>query len=85
MHLLEASQIIENVSDLGRYGLKEPQRTISYETAVGSYILYVGDKNTVTSSYYVCLPSDSTVYVVDAAVVNRFNVSLEDLINTDTE
>lgn len=81
---LVATQIIENVSDLSQYGLAEPQRTISYETATGSYILYVGDKNTVTSSYYVCLPSESTVYVVDSADINKFNVTLDNLMD-DTE
>lgn len=81
---LVATQIIENVTDMGQYGLTEPQRTISYETATGSYILYVGDKNTVTSGYYVCLPSESAVYVVDSADISRFNVTLDNLVD-DTE
>ena len=63
---LEASQVIENVTDLAQYGLTEPQKTITVETAAKSYILYVGDKNDLTSSYYVCFPSTSTVYVVSA-------------------
>lgn len=82
---LTATQVIENVSDFGQYGLTEPQRTISYETATGSYILYVGDKNTVTSTYYVCLPSEAAVYVVEASDINRFNVTLDNLIDTSAE
>lgn len=82
---LTAIQVLENVSDLGQYGLTEPQRTISFETATGSYILYVGDKNPVTASYYVCLPSESTVYVVDASDINRFNVTLDNLIDSSAE
>lgn len=82
---LTAIQVLENVSDLGQYGLTEPQRTISFETATGSYILYVGDKNPVTASYYVCLPSESTVYVVDASDINRFNVTLDNFIDSSAE
>ncbi|MGN0168351.1 MAG: DUF4340 domain-containing protein [Acetatifactor sp.] len=82
---LEATQVIEDVTDLSQYGLNEPQKTISYETATESYILYVGDRNSVTASYYVCMPSDATVYVIAATDINRFNVSLDDLIDTSEE
>lgn len=78
---LIATQVIENVSDLAQYGLTEPQRTISYETATGSYTIYVGDRNSVTASYYVSLPSDSRVYVVDADAITKFNVALEEMVN----
>jgi len=81
---LVATQIIENVSDLAQYGLKEPQRTISYETSGGSYTIYVGDRNSVTASYYVSLPSESKVYVVDADAITKFNVALEDMVNETT-
>ena len=82
---LEASQAIENVTDLAQYGLTEPQKTITVETAAKSYILYVGDKNDLTSSYYVCLPSTSTVYVVSATDINRFNYGLDELVGEETE
>lgn len=82
---LEASQVIENVTDLAQYGLTEPQKTITVETAAKSYILYVGDKNDLTSSYYVCFPSTSTVYVVSATNINRFNYGLDELVEEETE
>lgn len=82
---LEASQAIENVTDLAQYGLAEPQRTITVETAAKSYILHVGDKNDLTSSYYVCFPSTSTVYVVSATDINRFNYGLDELVEEETE
>ena len=82
---LEASQVIENVTDLAQYGLTEPQKTITVETAAKSYILYVGDKNDLTSSYYVCFPSTSTVYVVSATDINRFNYGLDELVEEETE
>ena len=82
---LTAEQVIENVSDLSQYGLTDPQRTITYETETGSYILYVGDNNQMTSSYYVCMPSNATVYVVNSSAINKFDVALEDLIDTSEE
>lgn len=82
---LEASQVIENVTDLAQYGLTEPQKTITVETAAKSYILYVGDKNDLTSSYYVCFPSTSTVYVVSATDINRFNYGFDELVEEETE
>lgn len=82
---LTATQVIDNATDLEQYGLAEPQRTITVETAGASYILYVGDKNELTSSYYVSLPSTDTVYVVSAVDINRFNYPLEDLIEEEEE
>lgn len=82
---LEASQVIENVTDLAQYGLTEPQKTLTVETAAKSYILYVGDKNDLTSSYYVCFPSTSSVYVVSATDINRFNYGLDELVEEETE
>ena len=82
---LTAKQVLEDVSDLSQYGLSEPQRTITYETESASYILYVGDNNQMTSSYYVCMPSDATVYVVASSAINRFDVTVEDLIDTSEE
>lgn len=82
---LEASQIIDDVTDFVQYGLAEPQMTITVETAAKSYVLYVGDKNDLTSSYYVCFPSTSTVYVVSATDINRFHYGMEELVEEETE
>lgn len=86
---LIADQVIENVTDMSQYGLAEPSRTISFETASESYIFYVGDYNDVSGVYYICKPSETTVYVVPALTVNGFNYTLEDLIeeevSTETE
>ena len=76
----DAQQVIENVTDLSQYGLADPERTISFETASASYILHVGDHNALTGTYYVCMPSQTTVYVVEQTVVTRFNQTLEDLV-----
>lgn len=82
---LKTEQIIENVTDMEQYGLKEPQRTITFETASQSYILYVGDRNEVTASYYVCLPSGTEVYLVDTTAINKFDVTPQELVDTTEE
>lgn len=81
----DAQQVIEDVTDFSQYGLDEPQRTISFETASASYILHVGDHNALTGTYYVCMPSETTVYVVEQTVVTRFNQTLEDVVETAEE
>lgn len=82
---LKTGQVIENVTNLEQYGLKEPKQTITYETATESYILYVGSQNSVTGGYYVCMPSQSTVYMVEASAINKLTVTAEDLIDTTTD
>lgn len=82
---LKTEQVIENVTDLEQYGLKEPKQTITYETATESYILYVGSQNSVTGGYYVCMPSQSTVYMVEASAINKLTVTAEDLIDTTAD
>jgi hypothetical protein len=77
-----ADQVIENVEDMSTYGLSEPQQTITFETATGSYILYVGDTNSVTSSRYVSLPSEGNVYVVPASTISKFSITVDDVTNT---
>ena len=66
---LYVQQTIENVTDFGQYGLDQPERTITFETASASHILYVGDYNTLTGTCYVSLPSENRVYVVEQTVV----------------
>lgn len=76
---LTARQTIENVTDLGQYGLDQPERTITLDTGSASYILYVGDHNTLTGTYYVSMPSEARVYVVEQTVITRFNQTYEDV------
>lgn len=82
---LVAQMTIEDVSDLSQYGLTEPSRVITFETAAESYIIYVGDKNDMTDAYYVSLPSDPNVYVVDSSVFSSFNTTWSSLLDTSQE
>lgn len=82
---MEAVQIIENASDISQYGLDEPSRRISLETAQAVYTYYVGDYNSMSGIYYVCKPEESTVYTVEAAAINGLNYTLEDVTEDTTE
>lgn len=82
---LYIQQTIENVTDFSQYGLDQPERTITFETASASYILHVGDYNSLTGTYYVSMPSESRVYVVEQTVITRFNRTYEDVTETAEE
>lgn len=82
---LYVQQTIENVTDFSQYGLDQPERTIAYETASASYILYVGDYNSLTGTYYVSMPSEAKVYVVEQTVVTRFSQTYEDVTEVQEE
>ena len=82
---LFVQQTIEDVTDFSQYGLDQPERTITFETASASYILYVGDYNSLTGTYYVSLPSEARVYVVEQTVITRFNQTYEDVTETEEE
>ena len=81
---LTAQQVIENVTNMTQYGLEDPERTISFETEGASYIFAVGDYNSVSGVYYICKPSENTVYAVSSSVVSIFDKSLED-VTEETE
>lgn len=82
---LSATQVIESVTDMSQYGLAEGYRTISFETAGESYIFYLGEQNTITQDYYICKPSEGKVYAVEAGFANKFNFSLEDIVEEAEE
>lgn len=82
---LTAVDTITGVTDMSQYGLDQPSRTISFESAQESHIFYVGDYNSVSSVYYICKPSDTTVYAVEASVINGFDLDVMDLAETESE
>lgn len=82
---LEAVNTIENVTDMSQYGLSEPTRSISFETESASYIFYVGDYNSMSGVYYLCRPSDDTVYTVENSTIISFSYTWDDLIEEEEE
>lgn len=81
---LVAEQTIENVTDFSQYGLDNPQKTITFGDDMQQYTMYVGNINSMTSTYYISLDlNSSTVYAVDTACVTRFNFAIEDLVDAE--
>ena len=82
---LRADQILENVTDLSQYGLDSPQNII-FDTAIQRFRIYVGDKNAITSSYYIQLSDKpDRVYIVPETYINRFHYGPADIIETQEE
>lgn len=82
---LTANQVIAEVTDLEQYGLAEGYRTIGFETSGVSYLFYIGDRNGITSDYYICKPSERYVYAVDSSIVTQFNHTLDELTEKTEE
>lgn len=76
---VKAEGVIENVTDMTQYGLAEPTRTVSFETENSSYIFNVGEYNAVSGVYYICKPSENTVYAVESGTISIFDKTLEDM------
>ncbi len=76
---LEAVQAIEGVTNMAQYGLAEGYRVVQFETETQQYTFYVGDYNEVSDIYYLCKPSETTVYAVNSQIVNCFSRTPENL------
>lgn len=72
-------QKLENVTDLAEYGLADPERYISFETADEKYTVLVGDRNSYTLDYYISLEGSNTVYIIEATTITVFNKTISDL------
>lgn len=81
---LRYEQEITNVTDMAQYGLDEPSKVITINTNTASYTIEVGDYNSFLSTYYVKVPSETTVYAVAAQNVTTFDRTLEDLKETSS-
>lgn len=79
---LTASFIIQDVDDLGQYGLDDPVCTIHITTEDTSYDILLGDYSTMDSERYVSI-GDGNVYLVSDDPLNYYNVELSDLIDQD--
>ena len=69
--------VTENCPDFTEYGLEEPQKTITAETDEGETVtLYLGDQNTHTKDYYMCIGDENALYTVDSTFYDSFNHDL---------
>lgn len=76
---LTAEDEINGADDLSEYGLDQPSNTIVLATAEGAVTLYLGDKNTILSEYYLKTDASDTVYLVSASLSSQFNKTIGDL------
>lgn len=77
-----AAFTIEDVSDPGVYGLKDPVCTIRFETAEESYEIQLGDFSKMDEERYVSI-GDGNVYLAKVDPLDAFNVELKDMIQND--
>ncbi|MCR5754587.1 MAG: DUF4340 domain-containing protein [Acetatifactor sp.] len=80
---LTATGAIENVTDVGQYGLDDTARKIVWETSDSTYEIEVGDYNTISAVNYIKFPSENTVYTVKSATVTAFEKSLDDVVEEE--
>jgi len=75
---VSASRTLENVDDLGEYGLLEPSNKITItQTSGDSTSITIGNTNSVTGECYIYLNNDvKVVYTVDGDLATVFNGSL---------
>ena len=80
---LTASNTITGVTDFSQYGLDEPSKTFTFETASESYTFNVGDYNDMASVYYICEPGSDTVYTVSSITVTQFNFDVTEIVEEE--
>ena len=76
------SFVIEEVEDVGQYGLDDPVCTISLETEEETYEILLGDYSTMDSERYVSI-GDGNVYLVKDDPLDHFDAVLSDMIDHD--
>ncbi len=73
---------IDDVTDLGQYGLDEPTASIHLETADNAYDVLVGDESQMDAQRYVSI-GDGSVYLAAVDPLDSYNVLLAGLIQND--
>lgn len=79
---LTAAFIIENVTDLGQYGLEDPEAKITIKTEEESYEILMGDFSTMDSQRYVSI-GDENVYLVTEDPMDTYQKELDDFFLHD--
>lgn len=81
---LETQGKIETVVELADYGLTEPTQEITLVANGQTYVIWIGNYNSMTSVSYVTLDGGSTVYAVGRSFSSTFDYSLEELIEEES-
>lgn len=78
---ITAGKTIENVEDLGEYGLEDPVCAITV-TAGKTSELRIGDETGLGGQRYLSL-GDGNVYLVDASLLSSFSYGLYDMVQKE--
>lgn len=78
------SFIIEDVTDLGMYGLDDPICTIQFATEEQSYEITLGDFSNMDEERYVSI-GDGNVYLAKVDPLEEFDAVLRDMIRHDED
>ncbi len=73
---------IEDVTDLGQYGLEKPTATIRLEAGETAYDISLGDESKMDAQRYVSI-GDGNVYLAAVDPLESYNVLLAGLIQND--
>ncbi len=74
---------INDASELAKYGLDEPEISLSFTDGSGTHRFYVGSLNSFSGNYYFCTEDKSAVYTVDPTLPEAFRFDIYELIKTD--
>ena len=69
--------VAESVEDMSEYGLDEPTATLTITDGAGTHIWYFGDKNSVTSQYYMYQDGETAILAVPLNTYNTI-ISLDE-------
>lgn len=77
---------LEGVSeaDLEKYGLADPEISLSFTDDDGTHRLYIGNENSFNGQYYVCTDDRTVVYTVEASLAEEFRFDIFELIAEDS-
>lgn len=81
--MLALRTIIEHCEDPSEYGLDAPYCSVSITVNGNEKTYLFGSYSDYYSGYYCMLEGTDTVYMVDEDYVNRFDLTLEDLLGSD--
>lgn len=76
---LTAEEKVTDYEKLSDFGLEHPSNTITLKTDDSEITLYVGDKNAITSQYYIKTADSETVYLISTTLPSEFNKTIEEL------
>lgn len=76
---LTAEEEVTDYENLSDFGLEHPSNTITLKIDDSEITLYVGDKNAITSQYYIKTADSETVYLISTTLPSEFNKTIEEL------